>query len=251
MNDNPFSLSSSAADDKQPTAAGLSQRFDSVRIVDALGAGACIPDAAFDQFLPETMRRLSAQHWTPLAVAARAAQWFDEYNIRSVVDVGSGSGKFCVAAALACGCHFTGVEHRGRLVTHARDLARTFGVASRTYFIHGAVGEVRLPSVDAYYLYNPFEEDILPPNQRIDGDIALSRERSRCDAEAVRSLLARAPVGTYALVYNGFGESVPQAYRKVRVDRELPNVLCLWRKSATRMLSRPQQTGLGGCLGAA
>ncbi|MEO8184428.1 MAG: hypothetical protein ABI895_36935, partial [Deltaproteobacteria bacterium] len=116
------------------------------QIADALGSGMCPMDSSFDQFLSDPMRALSSQYWTPLAVAARAAEWFAERNIRTVVDIGSGAGKFCIGAALAGHCYFTGLEHRERLVTAARALARTFKVESRVHFLRGALGATRLPS---------------------------------------------------------------------------------------------------------
>jgi hypothetical protein len=42
--------------------------------------------------------------------------------------------------------------------------------------------------------------------------------------------LGRAPVGTHALVYNGFGAAMPPGYTSVRVDLERPQVLRLWSK---------------------
>src|SRR4051812_18571180 len=84
-----------------PTTAGMNP----AQVAEALGAGMRLTDASFDQFLFDPLRALSSQHWTPLAVAARAAEWFEQRNIRTVVDIGSGAGKFCVAAALAGHCH--------------------------------------------------------------------------------------------------------------------------------------------------
>jgi hypothetical protein len=221
------------------------------QVAHTLGSRRCLPDAVFDHFLSDAMRVLSSQHWTPLAVVARAAQWLDECNIRTVVDVGAGAGKFCVAAALASRCHFTGLEHRGHLVTCARSLARTFGVEHRVHFIPGALGDVALPSVDAYYLYNPFEENVLEPDGRIDDAVELSAERLARDLAAVNNLLTRAPGGTYVLVYNGIGAKLPPSYGIVRTDRELPNALCLWRKSMSRIRGRSHRAELGGAVGAA
>ena len=50
-------------------------------------------------------------------------------DVQSVVDIGSGAGKFCVAAALGSGCRFTGLEQRPRLVAAARTLAAYTGEA--------------------------------------------------------------------------------------------------------------------------
>lgn len=204
-------------------------------VAEALSAGMTPPDAHFDQFLAPEVRALSAQHWTPLAVAVRAAEWLAEHRIRTVVDIGSGAGKFCVAAALASHCHFTGLEQRERLVISARALAHTFGIESRVHFLHGELGTARLPSTDCYYLYNPFEEHCLDPGERIDGDAEIGADRQARDLAAMAELLASARPGTYVLSYNGFGLRVPEGYRTVCIDRELPNVLRLWRKTAGRL----------------
>jgi SAM-dependent methyltransferase len=229
----------------------VKEQPDTGQVVEALGVGASPPDAAFDHFLSDPMRSLSARHWTPLAVAVRAAQWFDECNIRTVVDIGSGAGKFCVAAALAGYCHFTGLEHRARLVASARRLAHRFGVEDRTHFIYGALGEVRLPSVDAYYLFNPFEENVAGAKERIDESVELSSERWTRDLRATHALLSRAAAGTYVLIYNGFGGVLPTSYRRVRLARELPNPLCLWRKAPSRLICRWQRASPAGCADAA
>ena len=234
-----------------PSRVGASEHADWVRVVEALKARWPSSDEAFDQFLPEPMRRLSTRYWTPLAVAARAAQWLDECNVRSVVDIGSGAGKFCVAAALAGHCHLTGVEHRAGLVAASRELALTFGVAERTSFLHGALGELPLPRADAYYLFNPFEESLLPPSQHIDASVELNGERSSRDIAAAQALLASMPAGTYVLIYGGFGGCLPAASRRVRVDLALKNPLCLWRTSGARGSSRTAPTGSAPCMDAA
>jgi SAM-dependent methyltransferase len=236
---------------RPPSTLSSSERADWSRVVDALKALEAPPDDAFDRFLPEPMRSLSAQHWTPLAVVARAAQWLDECNVRTVVDIGSGAGKFCVAAALAGRCHLTGVEHRSALVAASRELASTFGVGDRTSFIHGALGEVPLPRADAYYLYNPFEENVRPSSEHIDASIELGGDRSSRDIAAVQSLLASTPSGTYVLVYGGFGGCLPAAYRRIRTDLTLRNPLCLWRKSGARTMSRARPMNAAACMGAA
>jgi len=45
-------------------------------------------------FSAEELREVSAEYWTPLRVAVRAAGWLEELGIGSVVDIGAGVGKF-------------------------------------------------------------------------------------------------------------------------------------------------------------
>ncbi len=186
----------------------------------------------FDMFMPVEHRVVSWQFWTPLVVVLRAATWLEAHGVTSVVDIGSGAGKFCVAAALATRCHFTGIEQRSALVSTARELARIFGVDERATFIQGVFGETPLPDAELYYLYNPFGENVFDADSRLDDEVELSDERYGRDTNAATELLENAPIGTYVLTYNGFGGAIPDGYVVVRTDRELPNVLHLWQKKA-------------------
>jgi len=147
------------------------------------------------------------------------------------VDIGSGVGKFCIATALSCGCRCVGVEQRPGLVGVARELARRFGVEDRAEFVCGVFGKDSLPVADAYYLYNPFCENLYGRGAHLEEDVELGRERHAREVEATRRLLAHAKVGTYAVTYNGFGGSLPEGYAELHVDRELPSVLRIARKT--------------------
>src|SRR4051812_20257231 len=78
-------------------------------------------DAAFDWMYPECFQVLSLKHWTPLAIARKAAGFLAEPGTR-VLDIGSGIGKFCLAAAHHFPeTFFYGVEQRHELVYHAEE----------------------------------------------------------------------------------------------------------------------------------
>jgi len=200
------------------------------RIAAALRARICPKDRAFDYHLPADLRVVSGQYWTPLAVAVRTAEWIDDLAVQSVVDIGSGAGKFCVATGLAAGCRFIGIEHRPRLVAAARSLARTFEVDHRVTFVEGALGDIQTPPADLYYLFNPFGENLYGLDGHLDEKVELSEERYYRDIDAVEKLLRRAPVGTHVITYNGFGGPLPAEYCAVRADDSLPCVLRLSRK---------------------
>jgi predicted RNA methylase len=222
---------SATSHDRNPTSAGVpTLRLAAQRVAEALRTGSCPTDLAFDRFLPDELRVVSQEYWTPLVVAKRIAEWLDDLRIRTVVDIGSGAGKFCVAAALVGGCRFTGLEQRSSLVASARALAKMFDVDDRVSFIEGAVGHVEAPVADAYYLYNPFGAYLFGSGHAVDTRLEFSAERYTHDVAAVEELLRRAPAGSCVVTYNGFGGRVPASYEQIRVDRELPSALRLWRK---------------------
>lgn len=193
--------------------------------------GRCPPDRAFDSFLPQDLKIASSDFWTPLAVALQAARWLDELEVQRVVDIGSGPGKFCVAVALASRCELMGLEHRARLVGVARSLARQFGVKDRASFQQASLDDGSLPSAEAYYLYNPFAENLFGPGGYLADDVELSCERYALDINKAQNAFRRAPRGTLVITYNGFGGCMPASYEPIRIERELPCVLRMWKKS--------------------
>ncbi len=197
-----------------------------------------LADERFDRLLPARWRAASNQFWTPLDVVKQAVRWWGEVGVRSVVDVGSGVGKFCVAGALMSDCRFTGVEQRGQLCAVARDLAHLFRVDDRVTILEGCFGVAETPVADCYYFYNPFEENLFPPQEALDDDVELSAERFRQELRHFRALVATMPIGTYILSYNGVGGRLPDSLAEVRVDRTLPATLRLLQKVSRTMPTR-------------
>jgi SAM-dependent methyltransferase len=200
------------------------------QVAEAIRVGMCPSDRVFDRFLPNDLRLVSSEHWTPLIVALRVAEWLDGAGVKSVVDIGSGAGKFCVATALASRSSFTGIEQRSRLVETARNLAHLFGVDERVQFVHSTLSLDAIPAADAYYLYNPFGENLFGADEHLGADVELSPERYERDVALVEALFDRSPAGTFVIKYNGFGGRMPPSYEEIIVDRNMPNVLRLWRK---------------------
>jgi predicted RNA methylase len=196
----------------------------------ALRAGRASANDAFDRFLPQELRDVSGQYWTPLPIVRRAAAWLREAQVRTVVDIGSGAGKFCVAGALLTRCRFVGLEQRAALVTTARGLAETFGVDDRVTFVHGTCGATTTPVGDAYYLFNPFGEYVFDSARFAEPDVAFTRETYRADIAAVTELLSRAPMGTIVITLNGFGGKFPPGYEQVDIGLGLQGTLRLWKK---------------------
>lgn len=211
--------------------------FAPARIANHIRGGGLPNDRLFDQLLPAEFRRASAHHWTPLRVAVRAGDWLEEYGARSVADIGSGVGKFCVVAALRCRAHFRGLEHRQSLVAAARGLATLFALEDRVDFEHTTFGAERAPRADAYYLFNPFAENLHAVTHRLDDGVEVSRSRFVREVLAVQRQLNTEPDGTLLLTYHGYGGPIPQGYELVREDPQI-KALKLWCKGGP-----PQRAG--------
>ena len=144
-------------------------------------------DAAYDQ----KIRDLSQQHWTPVRVAARAADLLTRAGATRILDVGSGVGKFCIVGALSTDAHFVGVERREHLVEIARRAALRFG-AKRATFVHASADTFAFDGFDGIYLYNPFYEQISNFLIQIDDAIERSPLAYRRFVRATMSKLASA-----------------------------------------------------------
>lgn len=214
--------------DDEPSAA---QRAAQAAIA-ALRRGDPGADAAFDRLLPGELRTVSSDYWTPMAVVRRVAGWLRAERVDTLVDIGSGAGKFCVATALLTPCRVIGLEHRASLVTVARSLAERMHVADRVTFVEGAFGEVPTPAASAYYLFNPFGEYEFSTARDLDDGIAYSDQAYARDVDALTRFLARAPIGTVVVTLNGFGADPPASYELLRVDLTHRAALRLWKKRA-------------------
>lgn len=195
----------------------------------AVRSGRAGANTTFDRLLSPALRDVSEDYWTPIPVVRRVAAWLRAERVHTVVDIGSGAGKFCVATALLAPCHVVGLEQRQSLVTAARALAAQFGVADRVTFVHGDFGVAPTPVGDAYYLFNPFGEYSFGSAGDDDG-VAYTRAAYQRDLAAMVRFLAAAPAGTRVITYNGFGRTLPRSYEQTRVDVSFRGALRLWKK---------------------
>ncbi len=116
-------------------------------------------DARFDLIYPPEIRELSPRHWTPVAVARKAAQLLVAGPDTRVLDLGCGPGKFCIVGALTTAGHFTGIEQRDQLADLARETIRREAIPNAE-IIHGNLTRIDFSAYDAFYLFNPFEENL-------------------------------------------------------------------------------------------
>src|SRR6266542_6144707 len=160
---------------REPTLVMVLERpdHDVSRILDRVQRDPEVPDLEFDAIYPEWVRRLSEHHWTPLSVCVRAAELLGSHDGATILDVGSGAGKFCLIGGARSAARFVGVEQRPRLVDVSRRIARRAGLRN-VEFIHGNVMSLDWGRFDGFYLFNPFYEHVIDYQPRIDEPIVVS-----------------------------------------------------------------------------
>jgi predicted RNA methylase len=168
-------------------------------------------DEEFDRVFPPPLQRLAGRHFTPLAVARRAAELLDA---RRVLDVGAGAGKLCIVGALASPSSFVGVERRAWLVDVGREIVRRH-LVPRVELVCGDALSLDWSEFDGIYLYNPFSD-------------------GRLDESAPRRALAKlaeARPSTRVVTYHGLGGALPDGYRLLVREAAGSGQLEAWQKN--------------------
>lgn len=167
-------------------------------------------DDEFDQLYPASISALSSCHWSPVNVCRMAAQFLVTAPGTRVLDIGCGPGKFCMIGATTTEGHFTGVEQRKRLVKTASELVERHRIP-RVEIQHGNITQTHFREFDAFYIFNPFQENVMPA-LRIDYDVELEPQLYTDYTAHVQQQLMRMPMATRVASYCGDDSEIPACY---------------------------------------
>jgi SAM-dependent methyltransferase len=184
-------------------------------------------DAQFHHLYPASMQLLAARHWTPLHITRRVAQYLVPADHVRVLDIGSGIGKFCLAAAHCMpSAFFFGVEQRKDLVAHAETAREMLGLQN-AHFVHGNFTQLDFNQYDHFYFYNSFYENLVDTD-KIDDSIAYSPELYNYYNRYLYKKLNEMRSGTRLVTFHSLEEEIPPAYHLV--EAQLEGQLKCWIK---------------------
>jgi SAM-dependent methyltransferase len=187
-------------------------------------------DDTFDQVFPAPIRLASRRFWTPVAVARRAAELLRGAGAMRVLDVGSGAGKFVLAAATAAPeLEFVGIEHRKHLVAVARRVRSRLRIDNASFRTGDAIATSWAP-YDAFYFFNPLAENLFAAEDRLDEKVELSDAKFVRDVLGIEAALRAARCGTVVLTYHGPSVRMPGSYGLEHTERAGSDWLRLWVK---------------------
>jgi SAM-dependent methyltransferase len=184
-------------------------------------------DNQFHHLYPLTVQLLATRHWTPLSVARKAAIFLAAENGARILDIGSGAGKFCLAAAYyRPKALYYGVEQRRQLVGDAETARKIIGFTNVS-FIHGNFTQLDLTGYDHFYFYNAFYEN-LACTDKIDDSITYSGGLYNYYTRYLRRQLEQMPAGTKLATFHSMEDEIPASFQLV--GAEMNDRLKCWIK---------------------
>ena len=181
----------------------------------------------FNQLYPKSIQLLGRRHWTPLSVARKAAMFLGLGKNVRILDIGSGVGKFALAAGFYTPkATYTGVEQRKYLVEQA-EMAKEIVCLPNVSFIHANFTKVDFRNYDNFYFYNSFFEN-LSGKDKIDESIDYSAELYDYYNRYLFKKLDQTPEGTRLATYHSLEDEVPPDFHTV--GSEMEGLLKFWIK---------------------
>lgn len=175
-----------------------------------IATGVPVKDSEFHQLFPLPLREVADTHFTPVEIAKMAARYLVTEPGTRVLDIGSGAGKFCMVGAACTDGHFTGVEQREGLYTLSKKLLERYHL-SGVEFIHANITEMDLRWFEAFYLFNPFYENI-HRSECIDTTIELNRKLYFSYSNHVKEQLDALSKGTKLVTYFSYLDEIPDSF---------------------------------------
>lgn len=174
-------------------------------------------DTHFNTLYPESIRQKSRRQWTPLLVAEKAAAFLRTGAGSRILDIGSGCGKFCLAAGYYFpDTTFIGVEQRAYLTDEANKALATLQLKNVSF--HTAnITNIVLKDFQHFYFYNSFYEN-LAETEKIDEDIPFSKELFKAYNYYLYRQLRLCRKGTRLVTYHSAETEIPDEYQIVQTD---------------------------------
>ena len=186
-----------------------------------------LSDARLHYVYPEAIQLLASKHWTPLGITQMVVEFLAPTRGVKVLDIGSGVGKFCLAAAYyKPGASFFGVEQRKDLTDHAESARVMLGLKN-AYFINSNFTQVDFKQYDHFYFYNSFYENLVDTD-KIDESLSYSWELYNLYNRFLCKKLDEMPSGTRLATFHCLEDKIPSDYQLV--ESKVGCLLKFWLK---------------------
>ena len=185
-------------------------------------------DLDLSSLYPSAIQKLDSLHWSPLPVIFKATQFLAGGTGTKMLDIGSGSGKFClIGSYIKPDVSFYGVEQRKYLVDAANQV-RELLERQNVQFFHKDFTQMNLREFDSFYFYNSFFEN-LPESEKIDDSIDYSTELYMYYSRYLHKQLTGLFIGTRIATYCSWDDEIPVGYSLIEVHMD--GLLKFWVKA--------------------
>lgn len=187
-------------------------------------------DAKWDSYLPLPLQTLSPFQWTPISVIDRTWKYLASENVTSVVDLGSGVGKFCIYLSYLSknSLEIHGLEVRQELLTISETLKKHWGT-NRVQF-HNTDFLSQFPYGHShYYCFNPLYET-MRGSHSIDLKKNKSSNQFLKDLQTLKQNLFLLKPKSKLITFHGFGGSFLPGFRLILNEEILGGEFQVWEK---------------------
>lgn len=187
-----------------------------------------VRDVEFDRIYPKELRIISEKNFTEVEVAIKAAELLVTNPGEKILDIGSGTGKFCFVAGAYTKGMFTGVDYRKQYIDLCNDLMDRYEFKN-VNFIHSDIVEIDFKAYDHFYFFNSFEEHA-NVSSRMDNTKETSKEQFLMYSHFLKNQFDKLPFGTKIVTYYAYPNQIPASYQLKSIHFD--GALKCWEKTS-------------------
>ncbi len=146
----------------------------------------------FKLLLPIEYRNLDKLFWSDTKSISKTCEWLR--SCKNIIDLGSGTGKFCIIGTQLLSSNFFGIESNIGLYEVANNLLSNYSQV-KVQFKNEDLFNTDLKPFDGIYIYNPFVE-LISTGQKIDSSIPLDEKKYNSLHEYLEDKLITCSKGT-------------------------------------------------------
>ncbi|MCG6144795.1 methyltransferase [Leptospira bandrabouensis] len=196
-----------------------------------MDVGVPMTDELWDSYLPKKFQSLSSFQWTPIPVIERTWKYLSlEKEVTSLVDLGSGVGKFCIYLSILANrsINILGLEDREELVDLSLSLKALWNTPEVNFKNINFLDEFPYGH-SHYYCFNPLYET-MKGSHSIDSTKIKSANQFLKDLEILKRKLYQLNSGTKLITFHGFGGSFLDGFRIVLKEEIVCGEFLVWER---------------------
>lgn len=187
-------------------------------------------DELWDSYLPKKFQLLSPYQWTPISVIERTWNYLSKDKVTSVVDLGSGVGKFCIYLSKVSNhsIDILGIENREELLKISESLKEIWNTPDVNFKNTDFLNE--FPTGHSHYFcFNPLYET-MKGSHSIDSSKKKSAHQFLKDLEILKQKLFLLSPGTKLITFHGFGGSYLPGFRIILKEEINSGEYLIWER---------------------